>query len=131
MDYETKYEIDLTEYGMPGKMIVVSAPDFGRKVRAKNMSTCKAKFSREGSTSTVTEIGAADQEIINLMAYIESAPFQLTVPGFMGFMTQLDAVRKGNADRLYDILMSDAGAIVEGDSSPFADSQAQETASSE
>lgn len=131
MDYEMSFTIDLTAYGMPGSTLVLSAPDFARKVAARNMSTRKAKFSRNGDTPTVTDLGVADQEIINLLAFMESGPFQRTVDGFMGFMARLDGVRKGNADRLYDEIMKDVGAIVEGEDGPFADSQGQETANSE
>lgn len=131
MDYESIYTIDLTEFGMPGQSVAVSAPTFGRKVRAKNARTMSAKVSRSGGETTVSELGAADQEIISIMAFIESAPFQPTLRSFLDFMDGLDAVKKGNADRLYDELVLTVKKLMEEEDGPFADSQPAETASSE
>lgn len=131
MDYEAVYTIDLTAYGMPEKELVLSAPTFGRKVAARNASTAKAKVSRNGKETSLTDIGAADQEIIGLLAYVERAPFQVTLQGFMGFMDRLDSVKKGNADHLWDEIIADIRRIAEGNDGPFAGSQQAETEISE
>lgn len=131
MDYESVYTIDLIEYGVAGEPITISAPTFGRKVRAKNARTMSAKVSRNGGETTVSELGAADQEIISILAFVESAPFQPTLQSFLAFMDRLDGVKKGNADRLYDELVLTVRKVMEGEDGPFADSQPAETASSE
>lgn len=131
MDYESVYIIDLNGYGMTGQTIRVSAPTFGRKVRAKNARTVNARISRNGEETSITELGAADQEIISMLAFVEDGPFPITLAGFLGFMDSLDAVKKGSADRLYDELVLDIKRLMEGDDGPFAGSPPAETASSE
>jgi hypothetical protein len=129
MDLEAKLTIDLEKYGRDGT-IVVSAPDFARKVRAKNMMG-NAKISRTSNGVTVDGIGAGDSMIISMIGYIEEAPFQLTLKGFMDFMASLDAVRKGMADELFTELEEVIAVIVEGGASPSNPSPRQENASSE
>lgn len=129
MDLEAKLTIDLEKYGCDGT-IVVSAPDFARKVRAKNMMG-NAKISRTSNGVAVDGIGAGDSMIISMIGYIEEAPFQLTLKGFMDFMASLDAVRKGMADELFTELEEVIAVIVEGGASPSNPSPRQENASSE
>lgn len=131
MDYESVYTIDLTDFGAPGQTLAVSAPTFGRKVRAKNARTMGAKVSRNGGETVVSDLGAADQEIISLLAFVEAAPFQPTLQSFLAFMDRLDDAKKGNADRLYDELVLTVKKVMEGEDGPFADSQPAETANSE
>lgn len=132
MDYESVYTIDLSGYGRPGETMTVTAPSFSRKVRTRNLLLKGARVNGRNGKPTLEDLdNLADMEIISMLAYIGEAPFQPTVPSFLEFMDSLDAVRKGNADRLYDEISKYVKRINTGDDGPFAGSQQAGTESSE
>lgn len=123
--------IDLEDYGTDGE-IVLSAPGIRRMRELKNEMSRPARVSKKGSEVSVSEVQQGDMEILGILVYVQSAPFERNVESFLEFCDKLAEIKRGNDNRLYDAMIDAVKRIDTGEAaSPLEGSPAAETASSE
>ena len=130
MNVESIIEIDLEDYGSEGK-VILAPPSLRKLTMTKNMLAKCTKTRNINGQLIVDDARIGDSEIIQILQYVRTSPFPQTVDGVMDFTDKLDAIEMGNGMRFWQAVMEGAEKIEKGLVSPFADSQAQETPSSE
>ena len=128
MEFCTDIRIDLGAYGMDGKAIEMGLPTFRRKVEYRNEVGRMIRLTGDG---TADNIPIGDMAILRVLKYINKAPFQITLAGFMAFCDKLDSVQVGAAERLFEELQTAADNIEKEENSPFVPSPEAVTDSSE
>ena len=130
MEVTSMIEIDLNDYGTEGK-VVLAPPSLRKLTMTKNMLAKCTKSRSVNGQIVMDEALVGDSEIIQILQYIKSSPFQQSVNGVMDFTDKLDAIEMGNGMRFWQAVMEGAEKIEKGLVSPFADSQVQVIQSSE
>lgn len=124
-------EIDLTEYGDENAKIVLAPMSGSARNRMLNeVGRCCNVPMKKGTIPTMDRVASGDVQIIMLMAYVKSAPFEPTLKGFLGYMDKLDEKEIGKGCELQDRIAAEVEKIAKGDLSPLSNSQAAETPSS-
>lgn len=121
--------IPLGEYGFDGA-IEMGKPSFRKLNDMKNAISNTTRMRTSGGQAVIEKTNIGDIEIIGNLSYIRSAPFPITLEGFLDFCDALDYKSLGSAEKLWDRICETVKMIEEGGTSPFADSQTQETGSS-
>lgn len=122
--------IPLGEYGFDGA-IDMGKPSFRKINDMKNAISNVTKLRTANGQAVIDRTNIGDIEIIGNLAYVRSAPFPLTLDGFLDFCDILDYKEIGSAQRLWDKICETVKTIDGGVTSPFADSQTPEKESSE
>lgn len=130
MEVSSIIEMDLTDYGSEGK-VVLAPPSLRKLAMTKNMLAKCTRSRQVDGQVIMDEARIGDSEIIQILQYVRTSPFPQTVEGVLDFTDKLDAVQFGNGMRFWEDVEKGAEKIEKGLVSPFADSQAQETPSSE
>ena len=130
MNVESIIEIDLNDYGSEGK-VILAPPSLRKLTMTKNMLAKCTKTRNVNGQIVMDEALVGDSEIVQFLQYIRTSPFPQTVDGVMDFTDKLDTIEMGNGMRFWQAVIEGAEKIEKGLVSPFADSQAQETPSSE
>ena len=130
MEVTSMIEIDLNDYGTEGK-VILAPPSLRKQVMMKNMLAKCTKSRSVNGQIVMDEALVGDSEIVQFLQYIRTSPFPQTVEGVLSFTDKLDDIEYGNGERFWQAVMEGAEKIEKGLVSPFADSQAQETPSSE
>ena len=130
MDVVSMIEIDLADYGMDGK-VVLAPPSLRKQTMTKNM-LAKCSTPKKVNDQVILESPkVGDSEIIRVLQYVRTSPFKQDVEGVLEFTDKLDDIQYGNGDRFWTRVIEGAMDIEKGKVSPFVDSQAPETLSSE
>jgi len=130
MDMQQMTKIDMTEFGMVGE-VVLAPPSLRKTVEMKNaLGNCTKTHLVDGKP-VVDETRLGDVDIIMMLAYIRSAPFKTDLGGFLHYCDLLDEKELGTAQKFYDRLSALTNVYRDGAKSPFVNSQAQATESSE
>ena len=118
----------MSDYGQTGT-IEMCKPSMRKKVMMKNeLGRCTETEVVNGQT-VIKDARVGDAEIVRLMAYVNKAPFQPTLNGFLTYCDQMDEKDFGSAERLYqDIILT--VEEIDKEAGPLGDSQPAETPSS-
>ena len=122
-------DIDLAEFGGEGTMRM-GMPSLRRLTEIKNETSRYVRLMKAEDNTYMDGLQQGDLEILSVLMYVREAPFKATIEGFLGYTDKLDAVCVGNGQRLMR-KMQEVMREFEAISSPFANSQEAETASSE
>lgn len=118
--------IDLAEYDMAGMVEMGVPSQRNLTMRDNALGNCTVSKMVNGEPIIVeTRIG--DAEMIRVLTYVRKAPFNNTVKSFLDFC---DRMEPGKDTALFD-RMRKAKETIEGEMSPFADSQEAETETSD
>ena len=123
--------IDLNKYGEEG-YIAVGYPSLRKTVIAQQIGSARmVSFSKKGEPSIDSTKAVEADLVLNVLQYIEEAPFELmSVDAFFDFTDKLDSKRRGAGAELYKELTDTIEKVISGEASPSASSQEAETASS-
>lgn len=122
--------IDMERFGMKGE-VVMSAPTFRRQRMLRNFIGRNAKMTVDEEGKPILEsLDLGDAEVWGVLVYVESAPFRTDLDSFMDYCDELDRIRKGYGQDLFDAMTDAVGEIDKGEGSPLESSAASETASS-
>ncbi len=131
MDMEMSISIDLEKYGAEGE-IILSAPGLRRMTELKNEMSKPARVSKKGAEVSVSEVQQGDVEILSILVYVQSAPFERNVESFLSFCDRLAGIKRGNDNLLYDEMIDAVRRIDSGEvASPLDGSPGAGTVSSE
>ena len=121
--------IDLKKYGGEG-FLEMMYPPYSRVAEMDNViAGIVIKVDDKGNV--VRDMtGKADAILLKTLCYVESGPFERTKESFFKYTDKLDAVRRGNGERLYKEMLEAIAKIDNGDTSPSADSPGAESGSS-
>ena len=119
--------IDLGEYGKEG-IIEMGEPSMRNLTMRDNaLGNCTVTKMVDG-VPVVMETRIGDADIVNTLVYVRKAPFNNTVKGFLGYC---DTMVPGKDSALFKRMKEIRVEIEEGKASPFADSPAAGTESSD
>ena len=118
--------IDLTEYGGEG-FIEVGYPSL-RKQDIFGQKATSLLTSYENGKPTMNIERAVEANKYEMLAYIDSAPFELTPDAYYDFTDALDRKRRGAGRALDERIHAAIDEINEGGKSPSPDSQGAENA---
>lgn len=121
--------IDLAKYGGEG-YVEVGYPPLRKRERFEQLATNLLTIYVDGRP-TVQVGKALEAEKYRMLAYVESAPFDLTPDGFYSFTDSLDAKVRGSGEQFYADLREAIEKVKGGDTSPSPSSPAAENVSSE
>lgn len=124
MDMDMCVSIDLEEFGLPGQEVVMSAPSVTRMTKLKNaMSRASSIRRNRNDDLSLEDIQKGDLDLLGVLVYVESAPFDATVPSFLTFCDELYARKRGSDSRLLSKMEDTAHRIDRGEvASPLENS---------
>lgn len=129
VDVQQMTTIDLTEFGMAGEM-VIAPPTLRKTIEMKNaMGNCTKTHLVDGKP-VVDETRLGDVDVIMALAYVRSAPFRITLDGFLSYCDLMDSRSFGSAEKLYERMNEIIDTYRDGAKSPFVNSQDQGTENS-
>lgn len=96
---ETKV-IALCDFGGEG-VIEVAPPTLSKKVALKNELGKRARMKIVDGEQTLLYDDIGDVEVLKALAYVRSAPFPVTLRGFLSYCDKLDEVKNGNGEALF------------------------------
>ena len=121
--------IDLKKYGGEG-FVEMMFPPLSRSAEMDNIiANMLIKIDDNGKVIR-NNTGGAEAILLKMLCYVESAPFDRTKESFFAYTDKLDAVKRGNGQKLYDEMTAAVKKIDAGETSPSADSPAAESGSS-
>lgn len=122
-------EIDMGEYGKEGEKVVLSKPSFRMQNNIRN------QLLKEGLGNPDDKESRKDRQfdlaLYAALSTVRSAPFPVTLEGFLDYCDSLDEVEYGKGAEFGARLILEAEHIQSGKMSPFADSRSAEKQSSE
>lgn len=123
MDMSMCVTIDLGEYGLPGQQIVMSAPSVSRMTRLKNAMSSSSSIRRRNADISLEDLQKGDLDIMGVLVYVESAPFDTTVRSFLDFCDEMYARKRGSDSQLLAAMEETAHKIDTGEvASPLENS---------
>lgn len=131
MEPNKVYEIELSDYGMEGR-IIMGKPSYRKFTDMKNEVSRRVELRKKEEGGDVKLVGVlqGDIDIIAVLTYVRSAPFRCTVDGWLAYCDRLEAIDYSYSYDLFDRMKAIAEEV-EAEHSPFAESQEAETSSSE
>lgn len=120
--------IDLAKYGGDG-YVEVGYPSFRRLKLAERNATKYLTKVVNGVPQIVSD-GVIEADMERMMAYIESAPFPLSVDGFFEFTDSLDKIKRGSGEEFYRDVVEAIEKVKDGSASPSPSSPEAENGSS-
>lgn len=103
--------IDLGPFGGEG-IIELSRPTFRRIQQMKNLlGKCMGASIDEIGNRVLKDAPLGDMEIIKMMAYVKSAPFQASMDNFLNYCDRLDDKRNGSALELFALIKEKVAEI--------------------
>ena len=121
--------IDLSKYGGEG-FLEMMYPPYSRIAETDNLvAGIMLKVGEDGNIIR-NMAGKADAVLLKTLSYVETGPFERTKESFFAYTDKLDAVRRGNGEKLYNDMLAATKEIDDGVTSPSADSPAAESGSS-
>lgn len=118
MEIKTEKNIDLTEYGGEGE-IIMSIPPLSRQIKLKNELCKGAHITRKNGAVSIEDMPQGDLEVLGVLVYVDKAPFKSTVKDFLDYCDALDDKERGSASRLYNKMSEIAYELDRGDASPL------------
>ncbi len=95
--------IELKDFGGEG-CVEVGSPTLSMKVKLKNELGKRAKIRVVDGQQIMEYSDIGDVEILKTLSFIRSAPFPLTLRGFLDYCDELDKKSVGNAERLFEAI---------------------------
>lgn len=121
--------IDLSKYGGEG-FLEMMYPPYSRIAETDNLvAGIMLKIGEDGNIIR-NMAGKADAVLLKTLCYVETGPFERTKESFFEYTDKLDAVKRGNGEKLYNDMLAAIKEIDDGVTSPSADSPAAESGSS-
>ena len=129
MDIQQLMKIDMAEFGMVGE-IILGPPTLRKTIEMKNaMGNCTRTHLVDGKP-VIDDTLLGDVDVIIMLSYVRSAPFKVTLDGFLHYCDLLDEREIGLGQKFYDKLAVMIEPYKEGAKSPFVNSQDQATENS-
>ena len=111
--------IDMAAYGMEGT-VVVREPRFSRRKMAENAMGRMARM--KNGAPDLSEVDVGDLQVVDALAYVDSAPFPLDLfklDGFYAYCDSMDDRERGSAVRFWNDLTEAVERVKEGDADPL------------
>lgn len=109
--------INLADFGGDG-YVEVGPQTLTMKVKLKNELGKRAKMKVIDGEQVLVYDDMGDVEIIKTLAFVRTAPFPITLKGFLDYCDTLDAIKVGNGEALLRAL-GDAAEEVSSSSGPL------------
>lgn len=129
MDVRTVISIDLAEYGGDGIM-EMGMPSFRKMNEIRNETSKYIRLMKAKDSAYMEGLQQGDLEILSVLMYVRKAPFTCSIEGWLRFCDRLEENDITASHRLFS-RMQEVMREFEALDSPFAPSQAAESASSE